>query len=467
MFCACVSYGDDGMNENRFDTVRLTRAPECFEVVQRVGNFADIVLEGELGVCTRIAYPEDRYLSHDALYAKVICESDGALAVAPAKLEVADNRFSVKIENIPIGGPYTVDFVCLSRERCVEYSLRGDKINHLFVGDVYLIAGQSNAAGMARGELSEMPEIGISVLRNLDRWDIASSPMVDDTRHNMFLAFAKKIRRETGMPIGLIPAAVGGAPLSTWLPSERGEFYTRAMEAMGGKKIRGVLWYQGCTDAGDGYSTEEYLRRFTEFVNTLRADLSEPDLPFFTFQLNRQRRRDVNERLDALYDGIREAQRLAPHRIEGVYVIPAIDALNMSDFIHNSRSSNAMLGERLARQVLEKLYGKGLGADAPEIRSAELVGNTVVAEFSGVREYLSDLNSRTSEYPLRVCDADGAVGISEVRISADRVYLTLERPVKAPAMLSGQCGCSPSNIIIDYATGIPMLCFNDFPIKTN
>jgi hypothetical protein len=448
----------------RIDTVRLLVAPQNFEVLQQRDGVASVFISGELGVCTRIAYPEHRYLSHDALYAKVICESDGALAVAPAKLEVADNRFSVKIENIPIGGPYTVDFVCLSRERCVEYSLRGDKINHLFVGDVYLIAGQSNAAGMGRGMLTEEPEIGISVLRNLERWDIASSPMVDDTRHNMFLAFAKKIRRETGMPIGLIPAAVGGAPLSTWLPSERGEFYTRAMEAMGGKKIRGVLWYQGCSDAGDGYSTEEYLRRFTEFVNTLRADLSEPDLPFFTFQLNRQMRTDINPELGRLYDGIREAQRLAAHKIDGGYVLPAIDSLNMSDFIHNSRPSNVMLGERMARQALNKIYGCGMNADAPEILSARLDGGCVVAEFSGVTEYLSALNARLGEYPLGVTDADGEVELSDVRISANKVYLTLSRDIKAPAYLFGECGVDPDNIMIDYGTGLPILCFCDFPI---
>lgn len=452
------------MNEERFDTVRLLAAPENFEVLQRIDGVASAFISGELGVCERIAYPENRYLSHDALYAKVICESDGALAVAPVKMSVADNRFTVRIDGIPVGGPYTVDFVCLSPERCVEYSLRGDKICHLFVGDVYLIAGQSNAAGMGRGMLTEEPEIGISVLRNLECWDVATSPMVDDTRHNMFLAFAKKIRRETGVPIGLIPAAVGGAPLSTWLPSERGEFYTRAMKAMGGKKIRGVLWYQGCTDAGDGYSTEDYLRRFAELVNTLRCDLSEPNLPFFTFQLNRQKRTDINPELGRLYDGIREAQRLAAHKIDGVYVLPAIDSLNMSDFIHNSRPSNVMLGERMARQALNKIYGCGMNADAPEISSARLEGKTVTVEFSGVTEYLSDLNAKLSEYPLRVTDAEGEVEIVSVRISANKVCLTLSREPSSVVYLSGQCGTDPANIIIDYGTGLPMLCFRDFPI---
>ena len=457
-------YGETDMNENRFDTVHLTRSPERFEVLQHTDGYADILLEGEMCPCN--GFDEDeRGFSHEHIYAKVICESDGALAIPPVKVTVENKKFSTLIKGIPVGGPYMIDFVFLKRESCSEYSIRGDKVYHIFVGDLYLIAGQSNAAGMARGELSETAEIGISVLRNLEAWDIATSPMADDTRHNMFLPFAKKIRKETGIPIGLIPSAVGGAPLSRWLPSEDGDLYRRAMNAVGGRKLRGVLWYQGCADAGDGYSTEQYVRRFSDFVSTLRRDVGDELLPVFTFQLNRQRRRDRDEELNELYDGIREAQRLVPHRIDGVYVLPAIDALNMSDFIHNSRPSNAMLGERLARQVLEKLYGKGLGADAPEIASATLAEDgVVVAEFANVREFLSDLNSRTDEYPLVVCDTDGAVGISGVRISADKICLTLARPVKLPATLSGQCGFSPLNIIIDYATGIPVLCFKNFPI---
>ena len=453
------------MCNERFDTVRLVAAPQNFEVLQQKDGRADAVVSAELCTCENAAFTDERYISHDALYAKVISESDGALVLPLIKLSVENNRFFVKIEGIPVGGPYTVDFIYLSPERCAEYSLRGDKIYHLFVGDVYLIAGQSNAAGMARGVLTEEPEIGVSVLRNLERWDIATSPMADDTRHSMFLSFAKKILRDTGIPIGLIPAAVGSASLSRWLPREGGDLYERAVRAIGKGKIRGVLWYQGCTDAGDGYSTEEYLRRFTEFVNTLRADLDEPDLPFFTFQLNRQRRTDINPSLDLRYDRIREAQRLAAHKIDGVYVLPAIDSLNMSDFIHNSRPSNVMLGERMARQALNKIYGRGMCADAPEILSARLEGKTVIAEFSGVTEYLSDLNAKLTEYPLSVCDAEGEIEIVSVRISANKVCLTLSREPSSLVYLSGQCGTDPANIIIDYGTGLPMLCFRDFPIN--
>lgn len=451
------------MNKNNKDAIRLTKAPQNFEVIAQRDGYASIFLSGEI-------YPslsgEEKYFSSDSLYVKVINESDGSLIVPMTHVSVREDSFSVTVENIAVGGPYTVDFVMFDRERCVEYSLFGDKIYHLFVGDVYLIAGQSNAAGMGRGEVYDAPELGVSVMRNLETWDIASVPFTSEIRHNMFLSFAKAVRRETGIPIGLIPAAACDSPLSRWLPSEKGDLYKRALETVGNRRIKAVLWYQGCRDAGDGVSGEDYFCRFGRFVSDLRRDLSDSTLPVFTFQLNRQRRTDECKELDRQYDGIREAQRRAAKEIPFVTTLPTVDALNMSDFIHNSRASNVMLGHRLARCVLCKLYGIGTGAFAPEISSAELVSDKELRiTFDNVTEFISDIHSKISEYPIEVCDVDGKIPIESVKISASTVEITLSKIPKAPVYVSGQTGVDPKNIIIDYGTGIPMLCFSNFSVK--
>ena len=452
------------MNENRLDYVRLTKAPASFEVIQEVGGTAEISVEGEF--CPWSSYDEDeRRFSPDKVYARVIDEENGAEVTAPTKVNAIDNYFSVRVSGIPVGGPYTVDFVMLDRERPLDYSLGGEKIYHLFVGDVFLIAGQSNAAGMARGIGREEPEIGISVMRGLREWDIASMPFGPDSRHNMFLAFAKKIKRSTGRPVGLIPAAVGGAPLSRWLKSERGDLYERALSVIGSRKIKAVLWYQGCTDAGDGESTEGYLRRFGKLVEDLRSDLDSPALPIFTFQLNRHVTREREPEHDDNYDSIREAQRRAANDIPGVYVLPAIDATVMSDFIHNARASNLMLGERLALQMLNKVYNFGENYDAPEIISALLTDErTVTVTLKNVRGYLSDLNASYERYPVILKDKDGIVPLNTARMTGSSVVLEFSRELTLPATVTGQPGSCPDAIIIDYATGMPMLCFKDFPV---
>ena len=452
------------VNENRSDYVRLIKAPSSFEVVQEAGGYAEIYVEGEF--CPWSSYDEDeRRFSPDKVYARVIDEENGAEVCAPSRVESCGNYFSARISGIPVGGPYTVDFTMLDRERPIEYSLGGEKIYHLFVGDVFLIAGQSNAAGMARGIGREESEIGISVMRGLREWDIASMPFGPDSRHNMFLSFAKKIKKSTAHPVGLIPAAVGGAPLSRWLKSERGDLYRRALSVIGDKKIKAVLWYQGCTDAGDGESTEGYLRRFGELVDDLRRDLCDPLLPVFTFQLNRHVTREYDPEHDNDYDSIREAQRRAASEMPGVYVLPAIDATIMSDFIHNARASNIMLGERLALQMLNKVYKMSENYDAPEIISATLNDNrTVCVTLENVKEYLSDLNASYEKYPIILKDKNGIAPLKSSRMTGSSVVLEYSRDITLPAFVTGQSGSDPHAIIIDYGTGMPMLCFKDFPV---
>ena len=452
------------MNENRKDYVRLIKAPSRFEVIQEVGGTAEISVEGE--ICPWSSYDEDeRRFSTDKIFARVIDEENGREVCAPTRASFVGSRFSVKITGIPVGGPYTVEFVMLDRECPVDYSLGGERIYHLFVGDVFLIAGQSNAAGMARGIGKDEPELGVSVMRDLKEWDIASMPFAPDSRHNMFLSFARSIRRKTARPVGLIPAAVGGAPLSRWLKSERGDLYHRALSAIGERKIKAVLWYQGCTDAGDGESTEGYLRRFGKLVEDLRSDLDSPELPIFTFQLNRHVTREYDAEHDNDYDSVREAQRRAANDIPGVYVLPAIDATIMSDFIHNARVSNLMLGERLALQMLNKVYNYGENYDAPEIILATLTNErTVTVTLKNVKGYLSDLNASYEKYPVILKDKDGVAPLEVSRMTGSSVILKFARDITLPATVTGQPGSDPDAIIIDYATGMPMLCFKDFPV---
>ena len=125
--------------------------------------------------------------------------------------------------------------------RDFKYSTNANLINSISAKipsksiDLYLIAGQSNAAGKAGGILHESMELGVQLLRDLKEWDIASAPFsdYDDSKHNMFLHFAKIVRKHTGRPIGLVPAAMGGVPLSRFLPEENGDLYRKTMHGCG------------------------------------------------------------------------------------------------------------------------------------------------------------------------------------------------------------------------------------------
>ncbi len=444
------------------------KAPENYSVLSAVGESATVRVCGTVKETAEDDTYLPLYFSYEHLYLFVNHEESGASACAPVHLTLENCAFSCEI-SLPVGGPYTMGICSYDREMGCFERVHGACRRHFFVGDVYVIAGQSNAAGKAVGVLHEGVELGVMLLRDLRTWDIASAPFsdYDDSRHNMFLHFARILKKETGRPIGLIPAAMGGVPLSRFVAEENGDLYRKMLSALKQHDVspKAVLWYQGCADVGSVESAEQYLERFAKFVKNVRNDLQNDALPVYTFQLNRQILLEKDEKRDLGFDLIREAQRRAAKSIPGVYVFSAIDGLSMSDFIHASRLSYTAYAERLALSVLAKEYGKGLGVSVPEIRSATLDGNELTLTFDGVSSYLYDFHCGTPRLPVTVTDAEGQIALLSHTVKKNEIKLLLSRPAGSEAFVSLQSGSDPRNYIADYLTGIPALCFYRYPIK--
>lgn len=142
---------------------------------------------------------------------------------------------------------------------------------------VLLIAGQSNSAGYGRDYISDCLDAGVHLLKNNGKWDIASHPMNDstgtihpqnrdgaNTGHGMYLSFAKYLKRELGYPIGLVQASLGGSPLKAW-SAENGYLYRSMIHIVRGLNgIKGILWYQGCSDTSpeDSRTLRNDLRKW-------------------------------------------------------------------------------------------------------------------------------------------------------------------------------------------------------------
>lgn len=201
-----------------------------------------------------------------------------------------------------------------------------------------VIAGQSNAAGCGRGSFYDPPELGIHLLRNNGRWDLASHPFNEATGsihpenleatnpgHSPYLAFARLVKREVGYPIGLAPTALGGSPLRSWNPEEDGYLYRNMLRtvALAGGRVKGVLWYQGCSDANSA-DAATYLNRFASMVRHLRHDLDDPELPVLTVQLNRYTGEMPELQEDQAWSALWEAQRRAGEEIPSLYVVPSL-----------------------------------------------------------------------------------------------------------------------------------------------
>ncbi len=159
--------------------------------------------------------------------ARIALESTGENVIPWTPCTVLDeSHWEITFDHVPAGGLYRIetymDFEGWNGLSCS----RGDMIHNIGVGDVFVIAGQSNAAGRAKNPVADDPELGVHVLRTSAVWELATHPLGETTGavhvghyenhnpgHSPWLHFAKRLKKELGYPIGLVPAAYGGSPL--------------------------------------------------------------------------------------------------------------------------------------------------------------------------------------------------------------------------------------------------------------
>ncbi len=454
--------------------VRITHGPQSWQILQQSGGTADIPLEGSWRL-------PDFDSGVPRVFARVVREDSGDTVCPWTECRVSDeNLWNIVLTGIPAGGLYRVE-TCIHADEpiAMEWGYRGDMIHHLGVGDLFVIAGQSNSAGFGKDPAYDPPEIGVHLLRNSGRWDLASHPLNDSTGSiheancesfnpgtSPWLSFGRTLKRELGYPIGLLQTALGGSPMEEWNPEEKGLLYRNMREVIHsqGGVVRGVLWYQGCEDTHAGRA-EDYLPRFAAMVARLRRDIGLPELPFFTIQLNHymRKRSDTD---DCCWGLVREAQRQAAHVVAHVTVTPSIDC-PQADAIHNSSVTNITLGQRVARVALARLYGRRVVWAAPDIRSAELGGSgkTAVLHFDSVFSRLYDYNVTPAELDFSFEDAGGPAAVGAAVFRGNRIEVQLERPLRLPAFVSCAAGQNPRRVVpVDYDTHLPILPFYRVPL---
>jgi len=267
-------------------------------------------------------------------------------------------KWEARLPALPTGGPYTLRFRLEdSAGRQLGEVTRAD----VFVGDLWVLAGQSNMVGRARVLPAHETDHRVRMMALDGVWQLATHPLhaevlppgVTRPGTGPGLDFALAMVRKTGVPIGLLPCAKGGTSMAQWSPDLASQgtasLYGRLLERvrLAGGNITGILWYQGENDTGPKPAAV-YKEKFQELVGRLRADLKRPELPFYYAQLSRY----VNKPAEfyAHWNVVQEAQRTSEREVPNVRMVATID-LEMRDLIHISEGSQARLGRRFAHAV--------------------------------------------------------------------------------------------------------------------
>lgn len=451
----------------------ILQGPSHYQVLQQVNGSATVQLSGVWEHC-----PVVHSLVQPRVHLRAVRERDGMPVVDWFPVETGEDKTWRGAITLPVGGPYRLETCMDHTGQRIEWSVRGDGVRHLCVGDLYVIAGQSNAVGYGKDPVEDAPRLGVHILRNDHTWDIASHPLGDNTHsahlvnneaanpgHSPWLHFAKRIMDETGYPIGLIQSALGGSPLEMWHP-QTGALYQSMMASLrlAGGRVRGMLWYQGETEACRG-SGEGYAEAFAAFAAAFRRDVGDPDCPIITVQLNRSLE-VPRARVAQGWSEVREAQRQAARQGRRIYLLPAFGA-EMADGLHNSSRGNMIIGERAAQCALEHIYGKQVYGSAPDVSSAAFAAPTrVVLTFDHVYRRMDILGPGGAEQVFLVEDEGGEVPIRHWTTDKNTVTLHLARAAQGRTLVSALQGMDPRGTPpTEMASFMPILAFRRVEVK--
>lgn len=382
-------------------------------------------------------------------------------------------RFAALLPGVPTGGNYQV------RLRLIEGGAPGtvlaeDGWRDVAVGDVWIAAGQSNMSGYSGGLAgAETPIPEAHVFHNDGTWRQAVEPMDDGWEQvdaisreipsaSLMLAFAKELWDRTGVPVGVVPAPLGGTNLyAQWQrnaarPAHRATLYGsmlhRARSACPGTAPRGLLWFQGESDALTPRTRSQYETDLAQLLSHLRSDLQQPELVAICGQLGTYSAANLSTWLP-----IQEAQRrvMAADARGG---LPTAVDLPRADGIHFNVLGYRRLGQRFALAARRLVFGHAVD------ESADLV--TVLRDAAGTQlrlQHESDLSGGAAAL-FRVTDALGDVGVASFALVDGDVVLTLARALSGAATVSYGWSVDPLAAWLRDPAGVAVPCFHEVAV---
>ncbi len=291
------------------------------------------------------------------------------------------------------------------------------KLENVVVGDVWVCSGQSNMEwrlGSQSGTEEEYNGDFGFIRFCRDPHVIADEPK-DEIADGVWTVckdgaqkgctavgfhFAVRLNKELGVPVGLIDCNWGGSCIETWMPKEAFDLLpkemaepilaaTEARKHQGASRmynaklapwtkyaIKGAIWYQGCSNGGEGLS---YFLKQKAMIETWRK-IWGYEFPFYWVQLANftATSDDPNDRIG--WGSVRDAQtKCLEVPKTGQAVI--IDVGETGD-IHPR--NKYVPSNRLATWALAKEFGKDIVYASPTMTEVKLDGAKATVVFDQV-----------------------------------------------------------------------------------
>ncbi|KJS86716.1 MAG: hypothetical protein JM58_06450 [Peptococcaceae bacterium BICA1-8] len=336
---------------------------------------------------------------------------------------VKNGNWYLELEPEPYGGTHTLS---------VNNTKDTIKLEDIKVGEVFIVAGQSNAemylnecygADETRKKFVSNPnnlrfysgEQIMAVRPNFTSvgewspsydWALDYSPAIGTFFVEKLLELNKELANVT---IGVIPITYGGTTIEVFMPKcileekkyvQRDDepimsgFWNGFIDAVAPYGSKAVMYYQGENSTQLGYNYESLLR---DYLRGFRNEFKNPNLPFMLVQISGYGENYYESDLDS-WPIIREVQMKVANTTNNTGIVPTIDLSDPNPMeIHPKEKKT--IGERLAYLAMELVYHNDLRHRSPEVKFYRFEDNKAIIGFDYIYGpiYLKDNISKGFE----------------------------------------------------------------------
>ena len=311
-------------------------------------------------------------------------------------------------------------------------------LENVLFGDVWIGSGQSNMQWSLGQVFGGREAINASENQNIRlynvprkksgnaekdikaKWKICGPGTLNGFSAALYF-FGREVNRDADIPLGLIHSSWGGSPIEEWLCNGRGNMYHAMIAPLHNFPIKGVIWYQGESNVGNGMG---YYDKHKALIEGWRGKWNNKKMPFYFVQIAPWGGRSYPKgKLPELWEAQVKTLNL-----------PFTGMAVTTDIVHNigdiHPKNKIDVGERLALWALARDYGKDVVYSGPLYKSHKVKGSEIHITFAHVGKGLVSRDGNALN-EFQIAGEDGQFVSATAKI-VDKTVVVSAEGVKEP-----------------------------------